>query len=703
LNSAAGAENNFTMKMRLNSKSIIFAGFLAIYFLGAALTGRVPIAQGRPPAAPGQASEQNFSEGATGVAAKGKLPQWPLSQQQVRVRTVISRAQIKSEFSDLASRGILLASLPPWIEAFRRLWDSEGALFLAAVLFALLLGLLFRMRRFCGRYRDHIFFNRRPFLRFAFDLFRQTMPLFGITLFFYVYSLSWPDFSAFPAIELTVGILWIWLISRWYLDFVALAEQEQLFPGSFQVLAGLQIPIIWMRFLAIAHLITARIIGDHSAILMLGRMIFEAVFLVWYFRFSRHLRSGAGSSASDCQPGRPVFSVLAIVSGYIVIGGGLILDLMGLGSVSVYWLKSWAQTTVVLLWGGLFFLVLREWYLGLRQTSKTEDGLSQSGGDSFRWLFVWVACLAWLFGLLVAIIFAWGGKQALVLNFLKALNTPFQVGSMQLSIMGFIHGFLIILITHAAVRFWRRFFQKKVLEHSDIEVGLQESITTIAVYVFWGLGIVIALNAVGLNTTSLAVGLGALGIGLGFGLQNIFNNFVSGLILLFERPIQVGDAVEINGVWASVKKINFRATVVQTWDNASLIIPNSEFVSSQVTNWSFKDLRLRRNIIAGVAYGSDVGLVKETLLEIAAGHPRVLKEPEPDVLFSDFGDSALIFKLRVWTYVEGMLTVESDLRFEIDRRFRLNNITIAFPQRDIHIRSTAEPAQADNQPGSPEA
>ena len=110
-------------------------------------------------------------------------------------------------------------------------------------------------------------------------------------------------------------------------------------------------------------------------------------------------------------------------------------------------------------------------------------------------------------------------------------------------------------------------------------------------------------------------------------------------------------------------------------------------------------MRLRRNIIVGVAYGSNIDLVKKTLLEIAGEHPGVLKDPKPDVLFSDFGDSALIFKMRIWTYVEGMLTVESDLRFEIDRRFRLNDITIAFPQRDIHIRSTVEPSGSEDESG----
>jgi small-conductance mechanosensitive channel len=220
-----------------------------------------------------------------------------------------------------------------------------------------------------------------------------------------------------------------------------------------------------------------------------------------------------------------------------------------------------------------------------------------------------------------------------------------------------------------------------------MEEGLQDSITTISIYVIWLFGILFSLNALGFNSTSLTVILGALGIGLGFGLQNIFNNFISGIILLFERPIQIGDDIEVNGTWARVTKINVRSTVVQTYDNASLIIPNSDLISSQVTNWSFKDKRLRRSIDVGVAYGSDVELVRQILLEVAEKTSRVLKIPKPEVIFKDFGDSALIFRLRFWTRIEYFYAVETDIRFAIDRRFREEHIEIAFPQQDIHIRS----------------
>jgi small-conductance mechanosensitive channel len=148
--------------------------------------------------------------------------------------------------------------------------------------------------------------------------------------------------------------------------------------------------------------------------------------------------------------------------------------------------------------------------------------------------------------------------------------------------------------------------------------------------------------------------------------------------------------VEVGGLWAEVKKINVRSTVVQTFDNASVIIPNSEFISQQVTNWSFKDKRMRRNLEVGVAYGSDLDLVEKTLSAIASETPGVIKYPRPDVIFVDHADSALIFRLRIWVDVDDYWSVASRIRFEIDRRFRELAIEIAFPQRDLHLRSLPE-------------
>jgi small-conductance mechanosensitive channel len=185
--------------------------------------------------------------------------------------------------------------------------------------------------------------------------------------------------------------------------------------------------------------------------------------------------------------------------------------------------------------------------------------------------------------------------------------------------------------------------------------------------------------------------LSALGIGIGFGLQSIVNNLVSGLILLFERPVRVGDFIEVSGKWAEIKKIGLRATTVQTFDQADVIIPNADLVSTQVVNWTLSNRRVRLIIPVGVAYGSDVSLVMETLLASAREISKIAETPPPQVLFLNFGESSLDFELRVWVLdADNRLIVSSELHQEIDRRFRQAKIEISFPQRDLHLRSVDE-------------
>ena len=298
-----------------------------------------------------------------------------------------------------------------------------------------------------------------------------------------------------------------------------------------------------------------------------------------------------------------------------------------------------------------------------------------------------LARLIWFMGLTTGILWAWDSSGYLFSQLGSFIDATLTVGSLKLSIKGIMVAAFILYMTRLLVHIGQSLLNEKVLDKKTLEPGLKDSILTIISYLAWGLGLVLALGILGVNATSLAVIFGALSIGIGFGLQNIFNNFISGLILLFERPIQVGDVVEVAGIWAEVKKINVRATLVKTFDNASMIIPNSEFISQQVTNWSYKDKRMRRNIEVGVAYGSDIELVQRTLLEIAERHRKVLKSPQPDVLFINHADSALIFRLRIWVHIDDSLLVPSQIRCDIDQRFRELAIEIAFPQRDLHIRT----------------
>ena len=228
-----------------------------------------------------------------------------------------------------------------------------------------------------------------------------------------------------------------------------------------------------------------------------------------------------------------------------------------------------------------------------------------------------------------------------------------------------------------------------LLLRSQVELGVRHAVGNIVRMVFLAFGLIIILQTAGINLSSLTVLFGALGIGVGFGLQGVTNNFVSGIILLLERPIKVGDRIEVGNVNGDVINISPRATTIVTNDNIAIIVPNADFISSKVVNWSYTNRNVRFNFPVGVSYGSDPEQVRSVLLEVARAHHGVLKEPGPSVLFDSFGDSALNFVLRVWTRdfstVPGVL--RSELYFAISRAFKEQGIEIPFPQRDLHIKS----------------
>lgn len=238
----------------------------------------------------------------------------------------------------------------------------------------------------------------------------------------------------------------------------------------------------------------------------------------------------------------------------------------------------------------------------------------------------------------------------------------------------------------------RRFLIKKILAKRDMAIGTRESIGTIVKYILIVAGIFSILQTNGIDLSAFGVLAGAIGVGIGFGLQNITNNFISGLIILFEQPIKVGDRIEVGDVTGDVVKISSRATTVITNDNISIIVPNSKFIDNEVINWSHNEYRIRFNFPVGVSYKEDPEKIKRILLEVAKSNPGVLKTPESDVLFDSYGDNSINFNFRVWTstYVNKPKVLRSELYYEIFRRFGEENIEIPFPQRDIHLKSGFE-------------
>jgi potassium efflux system protein len=304
-------------------------------------------------------------------------------------------------------------------------------------------------------------------------------------------------------------------------------------------------------------------------------------------------------------------------------------------------------------------------------------------------LFVDIALCGLLF--LPAILLTWGLFGSLSAAIKGLLELGFNLGSQRISIGLVIISAGILYGSFLASWMVQKVLIDEVLARRRVETGVRVSIARLVHYVFIFIGFLLALLALGFDFTKITIILSALGIGIGFGLQSIVNNLVSGLILLFERPVRVGDFIEAGGKWAEITKIGLRATTVQTFDQADVIIPNADLVSTQVVNWTLSNRRVRLIIPVGVAYGSDVSLVMETLMASARDNSMIAASPSPQVLFLNFGESSLDFELRVWVLdADNRLVVSSDLHQEIDRRFREAKIEIAFPQRDLHLRSADE-------------
>ncbi len=232
---------------------------------------------------------------------------------------------------------------------------------------------------------------------------------------------------------------------------------------------------------------------------------------------------------------------------------------------------------------------------------------------------------------------------------------------------------------------------QEVLPRYNAAMGVQFSIVRLVNYAMLAIGLILVLHVLGVQLTNLTILGGALGIGVGFGLQAIVNNLASGLILLFERPIKVGDIIQVNNEAGEIKKLGLRATVVQTFDNAEIVIPNSDLVTGQVTNWTLAERLTRVKIPVGVAYGTDITKVLEILMSCADESPMVLSKPSPRALFLSFGESSLDFELRVWIpEFNERLTVLSELNQDINSEFKLAGIEIPFPQRDVHLYETKE-------------
>lgn len=381
------------------------------------------------------------------------------------------------------------------------------------------------------------------------------------------------------------------------------------------------------------------------------------------------------------------FNLLSLYLWIIVIS-----EIIGKEVLALYMYEALLKTIIIAVFAYVFIKMIQVGIeAGLKSLSNDNSKASSDADELIHKTVIRVTTiigiLVIMLGVLPRILVYWNLYKEYGEAYANLMSIGFNIGKTKIS--------LGVLIASLSI-FYGSYILSTIIEmilmnnryDKKLDKGARLSIAQLIRYFLVFFGFLIAIAAIGFDLTNFAIVLSALSVGIGFGLQGLVNNFVSGLILLFERPIREGDTIEVEGVWSDVKKIGLRSTTVQTFDQSDIIIPNADLVYNKVTNWTLSNKRKRIKILVGVAYGSNVALVIETLKEVGNSNEDLVKSYKPVVLFVNFADSTLNFELRVWAKDANIsMQIESDLRQEIDKRFRENNIEIAFPQRDLHIKT----------------
>lgn len=376
----------------------------------------------------------------------------------------------------------------------------------------------------------------------------------------------------------------------------------------------------------------------------------------------------------------------------VVLWPCLLLCIVGLHfySMAVYLLFTSLCVAVQISMAALSFISR------LNESLDNEDG-------STMWLSFLLAISAPIILLLAAaVVSLWlatlpGGSDLLQFYIFKSVS----IGETQLNFMQVLLIATAFFLARTAARMGKSIISRLPDRGMKVDRSLITPLQTAYFYVVWCLFGFFVLKSLGLNLSNLAVIAGGLSVGIGFGMQTIVNNFISGIILIFSRNLQVGDVVEVGNVVGRIKQINVRATVVETYDSAIIYVPNSAFVSGNLTNWTSNSRTARQQVVVGVAYGTDTELVSRLLLDIANKSSDVLAFPKPTVQFQAFGASTLDFRLLFWVKDYDMATgVASQLRYAINKSFAEHNIEIAFPQMDVHLKKSSGPKPAPRTPSA---
>jgi len=512
---------------------------------------------------------------------------------------------------------------------------------------------------------------------------------------------------ASPAAHLAlviIGILAAWVAGTSTIDVILdpRAPAKRLFRCSDEAALFLRRRFKLLLAISVAGAVSfgpvERIIPRDGALYALLRYAFDVAVLlvIWIILISRFIGELVQAREGRWQP-----RIQRALTGARLLVGLMVLVVAVLGALGYHnlarFLLSALLGTLAVLIVARFTYKLAADQLGRAvrpdapavKRAREKLDLSEAQVDHFKVFVERVAGIIFFLGATVGLAMIWGVRADQLKNALMAFQVKIPIGDEGLALFNLIAAVLIVFVFLKLSRTMGRLLSHRIFPRIEWDEGLENTITQLVRYVLVIIGLLIAADMVGFDLSNIAIVAGALGVGIGFGLQNVVNNFVSGIILLFERPLKEGDVIEIGGVWGEVSRIRIRSTIVRTFDRSELIVPNADLISNTVTNWTHSDRHVRLSLPVSVAYGTDVNMVKDLLLKMAETDKRVMLDPPPTVLFQEFGASSLDFELRMWIGAfEERLKVKSDMNFAIDTAFREHGIEIPFPQRDINLRQS---------------
>lgn len=538
----------------------------------------------------------------------------------------------------------------------RQFWHSKGWLLLLQVILAMLIATsIFRNRHFIEKVDRWRFLIKRPLSAGLFVSIWVVGPFYGV-----------------------VDRTWSFLL--WVVAGVTAARLVGGLTPDHRKRFGVYVLVAIVIFIQLCRLIALPVPLFRLCIFLIA--LWGVAFCAW-----ENIKVGR-------RAGPRLFRWGFRLAGLVFISVTL-LELAGYHILAARLLESSLKTVLLILLGWMFVVLLEGWVKFILQT-KVLDGIPRFRPNAQLiegrltnilsvFVFTFVA---------VILLVVWRVYENVGDALQGLFSIGFSVGTWKLTL-----GMMIIVAIALYVSFvvsWlvQGILLEKVFPRRRVQLGVQMSMTRLVHYGIIFVGFLLALSFLGVDMKNITIIGGALGVGIGFGLQSIVSNFVSGLILLFERPIKAGDYVQLGERWGEVSRVGLRSTIVKTFDRSEVVVPNSNLISNEVTNWTLSDRSIRLRLSVGVAYGSDIDKVIATLEECGRDNPTVVSNPPPQVLFMKFGESCLDFELRVWVSdIDNMVVARSEINQEIDRTFRAAGIEIAFPQRDLHLRSI-EPSAA---------